>query len=357
MLVTVPVSVGEAIDKLTILDIKCRKIRNAADSKREYDLLSETIGKDVLEKYAYHYRLLRMVNEEIWVMQDDIRAMASPDGQKCIEILNKNDMRFRIKDSVNRLTQSLLREQKGYPPKRALFLGHLGLGDHIGLNGAVRYIALQYDEVFVAVMYSNLNAVKAMFADMPSIKFVAITGGYLVSPTEDTPGECVEYNPKDFTSVYRCGFYTHPRHSMDQLPHCFYRDMGLDPEIRRTYFNVPRTGAAAELYEPLKGLSYIFTQQQSSDTFTPLITWDKDAILTIDPNVNPYPGGHKWHDLAEKFVNQPFMDYILVLENASEIHTVDSSFYCISCYLTLKATVKKCYARKDGVLIPEYKFI
>lgn len=357
MQVTVPVSVGEAIDKLTILDIKCRKIRNAADSKREYDMLADVLGPAVLETYAYHYRLLRMVNEEIWDMQDEIRAMPSPDGQKCIDILNKNDMRFRIKDAVNKLSESVLREQKGYPPKRALFIGHLGLGDHIGLNGAVRYLALQYDEVFVVVMYSNAAAVKAMFADMPSIKFVAVTGGYIKPPSSTTAGECLEYNPSDFAAVYRCGFYAYPRNGMDELPHCFYRDMGMDPSIRHLYFNVPRNGSAYELYRPLEGRTYIFTQQKSSDGFTPLITWDRDAVLTIDPNVNPYEPGHTWYDLAQQFVNKPFMDYILVLENASELHTVDSSFYCITCYLKPKATVKKCYARFTGVLIPEYKFI
>jgi hypothetical protein len=266
-------------------------------------------------------------------------------------------MRFRIKDAVNKLSQSVLREQKGYAPRRALFIGHLGLGDHIGLNGAVRFIALQYDEVVVAVKYLNLNAVKAMFADMPSIKFIAINGGYLTSPTPTSRGECFVYNPDDFTTVYRSGFYTHPRNEMDELPHCFYRDMGFDPSIRHIYFNVPRTGSAASLYEPLKDIPYIFTQQKSSDTFTPLITWDKDATLTIDPNVNSYPEGHRWHNIAQRFVNQPFMDYVLVLENAAEIHTVDSSFYCLACYLTLKSTVRRCYARNTGVLIPEYKFI
>lgn len=356
MQVTVPVSIGEALDKLSILDIKCRRIHDARYSKMEYDMLYETV-KDVLATYSYHYKLLRVVNEEIWVMQDEIRAMPSPDGQKCIEILDKNDMRFRIKDAINKLAQSHIREQKGYPPRRALFLGHLGLGDHIGLNGAVRFLALQYDEVVVAVMHRNADAVQMMYSDMPSIKFIAISGGYIKSPTSTSAGECLIYNPDDFTAVYRSGFYAYPRNVMGELPHCFYRDMGMDPSIRHIYFNVPRNGSAYDLYKPLEGTPYIFTQQKSSDMFTPLITWDKDAVLTIDPNVNSYSPGHKWYELAQRFVNRPFMDYILVVENATEIHTVDSSFYCIACYLNLKATVKKCYARETGALIPEYGFI
>lgn len=356
MQVNVPVSVGEALDKLSILDIKCRRIRDHAHSKAEYDALFETV-KTTIKDYSYHYTLLLRVNEDIWDMQDEIRAMASPDGQKCIDILNKNDMRFRIKDAINKLSNSVLREQKGYPLRRALFLGHLGLGDQIGLNGAIRFIALQYDEVIVAVKQNNYEVLKMMFSDMPSIKFVIVPDGYLRSPTASSAGECVEYDPSQFTAVYRSGFYAYPRNAMNELPHCFYRDMGLDPAVRHIYFNVPRNGSAYELYKPLEGIPYVFTQQKSSDCFTPLIAWDRDEILTIDPNVNPYSPGHKWYELAERFVNKPFMDYINVIENAKEIHTVDSSFYCISCYLKLKADIKRCYARETGVLIPEYKFI
>jgi hypothetical protein len=358
-MIRLPVSIGEAIDKLTILDIKCRRIKDPEKKsycKEEYDILHKEI-ECYVEKCNVYYEQLYRINDEIWVMQDEIRSMNVPDGEKCIEILNKNDMRFRIKDTINRLSKSIIREQKGYPSRRALFIGHLGLGDHIGLNGAVRYLALQYDELVLVVRHCNLNAVRAMYTDVPWIKFVTIQGGYINSPTPTSAGECLQYNPDEFTRVYKSGFYTYPRNEMDELPHCFYRDMRLDPAIRHIYFNVPLTDAVNELFKPLEGIPYIFVQQKSSDTFTPLITWDKDSVLTIDPNVNPYDEGHKWYTLAESFVNKPFMDYRLVIENASEIHTVDSSFYCFACYLKLKATVKRCYARNTGILIPKYNFI
>lgn len=354
-MITLPVSLGEAIDKLTILDIKCRKIKESADSRREYDLLSEQL-KEFVVQFEYQYRILRTINESIWDMQDEIRAMERPNGEKCIEILNKNDMRFRIKDNINKLAKSYLREQKGYPVRRALFLGHLGLGDHIGLNGAVRFAALQHDEVVVAVKHTNYEAVKSMYADNPAIKFVVIPGGYVVQPTNTSAGECCVYDPSDFTSVYRSGFYAYPRNEMDELPHCFYRDMGMDPSIRHIYFHIAHTPTSRDLFNRLNGMPYVFVQQKSSDRFTPLVTWDKDTILTIDPNVNVYPPEHPWHSLAQEFVNRPFMDYVDTLENASEVHTVDSSFYCLACYLPLKATVKQCYARDTGILIPSYTF-
>lgn len=89
---------------------------------------------------------------------------------------------------------------------------------------------------------------------------------------------------------------------------------------------------------------------------TDLITWDIDSILTVDPNLNVYPEGHRLHSLAQTFVNRDLLSYVLVLQNAKEIHTVDSSFYCLACYLPLKAEVKRCYARETGTYISTYDF-
>jgi hypothetical protein len=354
-MITLPVSLGEALDKLTILEIKCKRIRNHDASKKEYDILKEQL-QPYLETFAFQYRLLYTVNDEIWVMQDEIREMSVPSGEKCIDILNKNDMRFRIKDTVNKLSQSFLREQKGYSPRKALFIGHMGLGDHIGLNGAVRFVALQHDETHVVVKRNNVDAVTAMFADDPSIKLIVVESGYIQSPTETTRGEALLYTPSEYLNVYRSGFYKENHEPMSELPHCFYRDMKMDPSIRHIYFNVPRSPAATALYEPLRDRSYKFTQQQSSGQFTPLITWDKDLILTIDPNKNSYTPDHEWYGLANSFVNRPFFDYVLVIENAEEIHTVDSSFYCLASYLKLRASVRNCYSRDTATLIPSYTF-
>lgn len=352
-MITLPMSLGEALDKLSILDIKCRRIKSSADSQREKEILQTQLAS-YLEAFAYHYGLLVRVNEEIWDMQDEIRAMSVPDGQKCIDILNKNDMRFRVKDAVNTLSKSYLREQKGYAPRRALFFGHLGLGDQIGLNGAIRYTALQHDETYVVVKQNNLATVSAMFADTPSIKFISVVDAYRTPGA--TRNEAIQYEPNDFVTVVRSGFFREDPQPMDDLPSCFYRDMGIDPSVRHTYFHVPRTAAAEELYAPLRDMRYVFVQQKASDCFTPLVTWSIDDVLTLDPNHNTYPEGHRFHALAERFVNRPFLDYLLVLGNADEVHTVDSSFYCLACYIPLKAQVKRCYARGTGIFIPSYTF-
>lgn len=356
-MIRLPVSIGEALDKLTILDIKLQKIQDPIKHsycQTEYDLLRTEL-EPYLKKHAFPYARLRDVNLQIWEMQDEIRAR--PDPQKCVDILDKNDMRFRLKDGINKTSESVVREQKGYPPRRALFLGHIGLGDQIGLIGAVRYLAMQYDELILVCASWNLESVSSFYSDCPSVKLWPVQQPYIVHPTDTSCGEIVPIDPEQFTRVYRSGFYLFPRsHNFEDLPKCFYRDLELDPGIRHTHFHVPTTKHARGLYSWLSNRSYIFVQQKSSSDTTPIITWDIDKVLTVDPNLNPYPPAHMWHPLAEMFVNQPFLSYKLILENAAEIHVVDSAFYCLACYLPLKATVKRCYARETGAFISTYDF-
>lgn len=358
MSVELPVSIGEAIDKLTILDIKCKRIKDPirlVHCKHEYDILYIKL-KHYVEQFGFYYKLLFDINETIWIMQDEIRIR--PDSQKCVDILDKNDMRFRIKDIINQSVKSYIREQKGYPARRALFIGHMGLGDHIGLIGAVRYIALQHDETVVVCKQNNAENLKSFFSDNPTIKLWIVPGGYVNGkfPTNETRGESVIYDPNDWTNVYRSGFYTLPNHGFEDLPSCFYLDMNLDPSIRHSYFYIPTTDEAKRLYSIIQDIPYIFVQQVSSSNDISLIQWNIDDVFTIDPNKNVYTLGHKWYELAQQFVNLPFISYTEVIKHAKEIHTVDSSFYCLACYLELDAEVKKCYERSTGILIPKYNF-
>jgi hypothetical protein len=356
-MIRLPVSIGEALDKLTILDIKLQKIQDPEKHsyvQTEFNLLRAEL-EPYLETHAFPYARLREVNLQIWEMQDEIRLR--PDPQKCVDILDKNDMRFRLKDIINRTSESVVREQKGYPIRRALFLGHTGLGDHVGLIGAVRYLAMQYDELVLVCVSRNLESVASFYTDCPSIKLWPVQQPYIVYPTDTSGGEIVPVDTTLFTHVYRSGFYLFPRsHAFEDLPKCFYRDLGLNPELRHTHFHVPTTNHARELYSRISDRPYIFVQQKSSSNTTSIVTWDITKTFTLDPNLNLYPSDHPWHPLAEIFVNQPFLSYTLILQNAKEVHTVDSAFYCLACYLPLKSVVKRCYARDTGAIISTYDF-
>lgn len=110
------ISVGEAIDKLTILDIKKRFISDERKLKHvnlEWTMLNTALKK-YTEKCHYQYKLLVQINEEIWNIQDRIRSAEDVSKEDCRLILDKNDVRCRIKEHINHIFGSPLREQKGY---------------------------------------------------------------------------------------------------------------------------------------------------------------------------------------------------------------------------------------------------
>ena len=73
-LLYLPVSLGEAIDKITILDIKLDKIKDNRknDVQKEYDLLFEKL-KNFITEYKLLYITMKKVNLLIWDMMDVLR--------------------------------------------------------------------------------------------------------------------------------------------------------------------------------------------------------------------------------------------------------------------------------------------
>jgi GNAT superfamily N-acetyltransferase len=148
---SLPVSLGEALDKLTILEIKLDKIKDdrKSDVQKEYDMLHKKLA-EYINKNKFHYHTLKRINLSIWELQDKFRYGNSKDKDKiCMKIIDENDRRFRVKNKINVSADSELKEQKGYKPKTAFVLTHLGLGDNITSIGAVRYLSTCYDKVIV----------------------------------------------------------------------------------------------------------------------------------------------------------------------------------------------------------------
>jgi len=246
--------------------------------------------------------------------------------------------------------------------RNALFLGHLGLGDQIWLVGAVQYLSINYDKFYIPCLPHNLKTLSELYIDNLKIKVFTLPMFYdryyyTVFPTATVRGECMIIPNGFYKTVFRCGLFALPRNDVNDIPNCFYRDLNIDPSIRHTYFYLPKSSRSILLYSFLNDMSYIFVQTKSSDTTTPIITWNINQILTIDPNVNQYSSDHPWHTLAEKFVNQPFLHYSDTIKHAIELHLVNSSFYTLASQLRpLDASVKICYDRETGNVIQHYDF-
>lgn len=123
--IKVPVSFGEVLDKITILEIKSERIKDEAKVRNvrlELDELSATWNEAVKDQstIAELRKQLKAVNEELWVIEDDIRdeEAAQDFGPKFIELARAvyvtNDKRAALKKDINLALGSRFVEEKSY---------------------------------------------------------------------------------------------------------------------------------------------------------------------------------------------------------------------------------------------------
>jgi len=121
----VPVSWGELIDKITILEIKRARVRNEiarANVSKELMLLQAKVHSDISKRADIHVLKTKLaeVNEALWEIEDLIRAkeMRIEFDSDFIElarsVYKRNDERFAIKREINILLDSEIVEEKSY---------------------------------------------------------------------------------------------------------------------------------------------------------------------------------------------------------------------------------------------------
>jgi hypothetical protein len=123
-MIYIPISVGELIDKVSILHVKIKKIDNFEKLsliKKEFDLLND-ISIQFLDSIEIKnlYDKLCEINEKLWDVEDRLRVLESEkkfEGD-FIDLSRKvyftNDERFRLKNEINLITDSEIREVKEY---------------------------------------------------------------------------------------------------------------------------------------------------------------------------------------------------------------------------------------------------
>ena len=125
MIISVPVSVGEVVDKVTILEIKSERISDkakVANVMAELDALRPLVSGGVFDsdEVVELTNGLRAVNGELWDIEDNIRdeEAAGRFGERFIELARAvyvtNDRRAELKKKINLATGSQLIEEKSY---------------------------------------------------------------------------------------------------------------------------------------------------------------------------------------------------------------------------------------------------
>ena len=123
--ILVEVSVGELLDKISILEIKKEKIKDLEKLKfinDEYSVLKDQLNKNVKsdEKLSELFNSLKEINSKLWVIEDNKRLCEknSDYGEKFIKLSRDvhflNDDRAKLKLEVNNHTGSKIKEIKEY---------------------------------------------------------------------------------------------------------------------------------------------------------------------------------------------------------------------------------------------------
>ena len=115
------ISVGELLDKISILEIKSERIKDEtklSHVSRELAILSADAS--ALESYAEWVSKIKKVNEKLWEIEDDIRAKEKSKefDEEFVRLARAvyvtNDERFDVKDEINTFYGSDIKEQKSY---------------------------------------------------------------------------------------------------------------------------------------------------------------------------------------------------------------------------------------------------
>jgi len=347
--IQLPVSIGEALDKLTILEIKMKKITDTRrdDVEKEFNLLTNKLEK-YKEEYIFYYNILLSINESIWDMQDQFRDSKNPQEQNkiCIKIIKENDNRFRVKKKINNLSNSNLKEQKGYKLKTAFVLTHLGLGDNITSIGAVRYLSTCYDKVLVVCKEKNKKNMKLFYEDDKTIEIYPVIDDKYISPKYGYPYEKFKEITKNM-DLYLAGGHciTQKLNAYIDLPFNFYKDMNINVKYFWDYFHVNIPKESKSLFDKLNNYNYIFIHNISStgtaftiEEIEKKFNLNRQKILIINPNINIYNKTDLFFKLAEEFLNHPLPFYISTIINANKIIMTDSSFFCLSLNLPIKTS-------------------
>ncbi len=123
--ILVEVSVGELLDKISILEIKKDRIKDSNKLifiNEEYEVLKKELEKNIKidEKLAKFFTALKNVNSKLWIIEDEKRKCEkeSDFGENFIRLSRDvhflNDTRAKIKLDINNHTGSKIKEIKEY---------------------------------------------------------------------------------------------------------------------------------------------------------------------------------------------------------------------------------------------------
>jgi len=176
---------------------------------------------------------------------------------------------------------------------------HLGLGDHVICNGLVRDYAKGYDKIYVFCKPHNVQNVEYMYRDNSNIN--------ILSANDEETGFFMENNPQNAYLIARAGRRTYQ--SFDAI---IYNQAGLSIKKKWDEFYFKRD------------------EQKERKVFRELSLKEKEYIFVHDDNkrsidLTKLPKGIQIIKPDRK--DFLIFDFLYVIEQAKEVHCINSSFF------------------------------
>jgi hypothetical protein len=237
-----------------------------------------------------------------------------------------------------------------------IVLSHLGLGDHIIMNGYIHYLRTRADTNRICIVVFNnysKSTLVHLYMDYPSISF------YYMDSSADTLFSMINRQPWMSTCIYENETYhilTFGLHSQHQSIYhgdlcwnsSFYIHAGVDPSIQFSHFTLPNDMSRSidkynQLVKQLGTDQYIIIHDDPSrkryiheNTVIDILKNNKhDNLPVIYFGINRYEypllsNVNNAENVNDILACSSLLDYYHILLHATECHLMDSSILCLT---------------------------
>ncbi|AGE51386.1 hypothetical protein PBCVCviKI_079R [Paramecium bursaria Chlorella virus CviKI] len=312
MTTNIPISLGEAYDRLSILNIK--KERFVDPKKLEYVTREIETLPSVESEYTELFNQLLDVNKSLWNVEDSLRELETRkkfDDEFIFlarSVYKLNDKRFELKNKINTFSEMKIAEQKQHPlvikKQEIIIFPHLGLGDFLCCMSAFRIYAEQF-KVHLIIKAEYEDKIKFLLSDITDIEYIIVHNDRYQDLKFD------KGIPVIGIGQHRTGQTIKVR----DFPGVFYSDFNLPKEAMHEKFYYIR-----DMFEENKVYEKIIKDHPEYV----VIHDDPTRGLVVDESKIP-EGIYRVY-LGREHKDIPMIYSKKLLERAKEIHCIDSSF-------------------------------
>lgn len=214
-----------------------------------------------------------------------------------------------------------------------IFRGHMGLGDHIICNALVRHLAKD-DTIIVPVKNQNEISIKFMFSDDENIIVMPFKG-------DKEADKFCRKKAKEGIGIIWNGNIGPAQKTWKKInsnfDRKFYEQVNLDFNLRWDNFKIPENDFDWKKlfrlrFPDTEPADYIFLHNTSSTETRQINERFLQHDFIFVPDI--------------RFTNNIF-DYVGLLENAKEVHCINSSFLCLAGSLNLRCELHYHFLPKD----------